>query len=96
MTRTEKIEVLAKQEYDERENQESFKAGVLAGIRLRDKELLNKVGKLNIDELKLRYPSAFNSLTQADSEMDYQRHCSAVEAARWQHEQILLKIKGIE
>lgn len=90
MTRQKKIETLAK-EHDyilrcQNDNAkyftafDSFKAGILAGIALRDEELLEKLGTFDSD-------AALKVATVVDS-------IPFESGAEWQHEQFIKVIKG--
>ena len=94
MTRDEKIEALA-EEYDENATDmlnhcraRAFKAGILAGIKLRDEELLamefdEKTANLEIDRV------------MRDGDVDHWGVFNwAMFMARWQFEQFMKAIKG--
>lgn len=106
MTREQKIDALAEAFNiedigwaNEKElAQDSFKAGLLAGIRLRDEELLAM--ELNSIELMEAADKTFETLPNFESKHFIEQTPQTLWSrgfcvgARWQHEQFMKAIKG--
>lgn len=87
MTREQKIEELSKENlvsYASQDEKDAFKAGILAGIALRDAELL----AMEFDVENKANHEVFEAMLQDTYKSMF------VKGARWQHEQFMKAIKG--